>query len=72
MNDDHVENRTTWYRQFWPWFLLALPAAAVIGGILTFYLALRNPDRLIQRIEDERMGPVIFESEQITDEQRTE
>ena len=33
-----------WYRQFWPWFLIALPASAVAGSLLSVYLALRHPD----------------------------
>lgn len=33
-----------WYRQFWPWFLLALPAAAVIAGVITLGIALRHSD----------------------------
>jgi len=33
-----------WYRQGWPWFLIALPATAVIGGIITAILAARGFD----------------------------
>jgi uncharacterized protein len=33
-----------WYRQGWPWFLIALPATAVIGGIITAILAVRGFD----------------------------
>jgi hypothetical protein len=36
-----------WYRQPWPWFLLALPAAAVIGGIATTVLAVRSNDGVV-------------------------
>ncbi len=36
-----------WYRQFWPWFIIALPAAAVAGGLLTLWIAMSNPDRLV-------------------------
>jgi hypothetical protein len=32
-------DQTPWYRQGWPWFLIAVPATAVIGGLVTFYLA---------------------------------
>jgi len=28
-----------WYRQLWPWLLMLPPAAAVIGGGFTLYLA---------------------------------
>ncbi|MGE8655805.1 MAG: FixH family protein [Achromobacter sp.] len=28
-----------WYREFWPWFLMAGPFLAVIGCTITIYLA---------------------------------
>jgi len=28
-----------WFRQFWPWFLIALPLTAVVGSLVTIYLA---------------------------------
>lgn len=36
-----------WYRQFWPWFLIALPASAVIAGLTTVYIAAHNTDGLV-------------------------
>jgi hypothetical protein len=33
-----------WYRQAWPWFLISLPATAVVGGIVTAVLAVRTDD----------------------------
>jgi len=36
-----------WYRQFWPWFLIALPAAAVIASFITLYLAITHPVHLV-------------------------
>jgi hypothetical protein len=38
-----------WYRQFWPWLLIVPPAAAVIGGGLTLYLAVTRPDTLVRK-----------------------
>jgi hypothetical protein len=35
---------TPWYRQAWPWFLISLPATAVIAGSFTFYLAAKDWD----------------------------
>jgi hypothetical protein len=36
-----------WYRHFWPWFLISIPAAAVAGSILTGVLAGRHADSLV-------------------------
>ena len=33
-----------WYRQFWPWFLLALPAVVVVAGFITLYIAIHHAD----------------------------
>ena len=32
-----------WYRQLWPWLIMTPPAAAVVGGFITLYLALAQP-----------------------------
>ncbi len=36
-----------WYKQFWPWFLIALPGAVVIASIATIIIATRNPDSVV-------------------------
>lgn len=36
-----------WYRQFWPWVLLGLPASAVIGCLITIWIATSNPDGVV-------------------------
>ena len=36
-----------WYRQFWPWFLIALPASVVVAGFSTMYIANRHADDLV-------------------------
>ncbi|MEE4146367.1 MAG: FixH family protein [Halieaceae bacterium] len=36
-----------WYRQFWPWFLIALPASVVVGGLVMLYIANRGADDLV-------------------------
>ena len=38
---------TPWYRQFWPWFIMVPPAASVIAGLLTFYLAGGEPSMVV-------------------------
>src|SRR5262249_48788551 len=37
-----------WYRQPWPWFLIALPAAAVIGSLLSATLAISTRDEVVE------------------------
>ena len=39
-----------WYKQFWPWFIIALPASVVVASFFTLWLALSNPDPLV--VED--------------------
>lgn len=36
-----------WYKQFWPWFIIALPASVVIASFFTLWLAISNPDYLV-------------------------
>ncbi len=36
-----------WYKQGWPWFLIALPATAVVAGIITLLIAIRTWDGLV-------------------------
>jgi hypothetical protein len=36
-----------WYAQGWPWFLIALPAVAVVAGIITLVIAVRTSDGLV-------------------------
>lgn len=46
--DVSIDRRPTpWWRQFWPWALIVAPAAAVIGGIATVFLALQSADSLV-------------------------
>lgn len=36
-----------WYRHFWPWFVIALLAAAVTASLYTLYIASRGTDSLV-------------------------
>ncbi len=38
---------TPWYRQFWPWFVFALPACVVVAGITMIVIANRHADDLV-------------------------
>lgn len=41
------EDSEPWYRQFWPWFLIALPGSVVIAGISMVVVANRHADDLV-------------------------
>lgn len=51
MEDRHIENtfinNKPWYQQFWPWFLILLPASVVVAGFSTLYIALKNPHSMV-------------------------
>ena len=37
-----------WYKQFWPWFLISIPAASVAAGMLMLTLAIKGQDPLVR------------------------
>ena len=41
-----------WYKEPWPWVAIAIPGLAVIMGITTLVLALKNPDPVIVTDKD--------------------
>ena len=38
-----------WYKQFWPWFLIALPSAVVIASISTLIISVKHADTLVAK-----------------------
>ena len=46
------EDTKPWYRQFWPWFIIALPAASVVAGVTTVWIAMQTTDSLVVRSDD--------------------
>ena len=36
-----------WYRNPWVWLVIAIPSLTVAGCMLTIYLAITNPHRLV-------------------------
>jgi len=36
-----------WYRDYWPWFLISLPASAVVAGFITLWLAIQSDDGVV-------------------------
>lgn len=45
ISDDSVE--PPWYRQFWPWFLIGLPACVVVASLWTMVIAHSGADDLV-------------------------
>lgn len=41
-----------WYKQFWPWFIIALPASVVVASFFTLWLAITNPDPIVLSDEE--------------------
>lgn len=48
MSSRRLDSPRPWYRHRWPWLLAIPPAAAVIGGVVTLYLAVTRPDVLVR------------------------
>lgn len=46
------EDTLPWYKQFWPWFIIALPASAVIAGLTTVWIAMQSDDSLVYKSDD--------------------
>lgn len=44
---DDAQPTTPWYREPWPWLLMIAPAAAVVGGIFTWWLAAHTNHALV-------------------------
>ena len=41
------KQKTPWYREPWVWLMIALPMSAVVGGMITIYLAVTTSDGLV-------------------------
>jgi hypothetical protein len=52
-----MEDDKPWYKQFWPWFVFALPAIAVIAGITTVIIAMDHRPVVVPHA-DAFKGPV--------------
>ncbi|MDJ0916430.1 MAG: FixH family protein [Woeseiaceae bacterium] len=50
-----------WHRQFWPWFLISIPAATVCACMFTIYLAVTTSDSLVVSVSAESGVDVVTE-----------
>ncbi len=46
-NSKAVDN-LPWYKQFWPWFIIAIPLSAVIAGIAMIIVSVDGADTLVK------------------------
>lgn len=44
MTHTDTDYSTPWYKQFWPWFLIALPTVAVIACFISLDIAIKHAD----------------------------
>ena len=44
---DTVKQKQPWYKYPWVWFMISLPASAVIAGLYTVYIAQQNAPQVI-------------------------
>lgn len=47
MYTNPAEPQRPWYREPWPWLLMLMPGAALIGGIITAVIAVQSWDGLV-------------------------
>ena len=40
-----------WYREFWPWFIIALLSSAVIGSLTSAYFAIHTQDPVLEHAD---------------------
>lgn len=46
MNNPRVTTSEAWYRHFYVWLIIILPACAVVASFATLYIAAKNPPEL--------------------------
>ncbi len=47
------EDTIPWYRQFWPWFIISIPAATVVAGVSTVFIAMQTSDSLVIKSDED-------------------
>ncbi|MCR8923661.1 FixH family protein [Dasania sp. GY-MA-18] len=45
---DNDKQPAPWYQQFWLWFLIFFPALAIVAGVITIIIAVKNEDSLVR------------------------
>jgi uncharacterized protein len=45
--ESKTTRHTVWYREPWPWIVMSGPAVAVIGCLISIYLAVHGADAIV-------------------------
>ncbi|MCO7223939.1 FixH family protein [Pleionea sp. CnH1-48] len=45
---EHPQDTKPWYKQFYPWMIIALPASSVVAGITTVIIATTGADSMVK------------------------
>ena len=67
-------NIRPWYREPWPWVLIAIPLLTVIASAITFWLAVSRPDYLVldapeyQQVKSQLQAEPALETRRAADE----
>lgn len=46
---NNSDKNLPWYKYPWVWFMISLPASAVVAGLLTLYIAQQNAPQVIAK-----------------------
>ena len=46
-NNRAIDEIRPWYREPWPWVLIAIPFLTIVASAFTFWLAVSHPDYLV-------------------------
>jgi hypothetical protein len=57
MQSEANEKAEPWQHNPWVWLVIAIPALTVAGCMLTIFLALTNPDYLVQDTATDHSQP---------------
>jgi hypothetical protein len=62
----HQQSKTAkpWFKQFWPWFLIALPGSVVVASMYTITLAVQNAPVIVQKDIGRFVQPIEVKTEQ--------
>lgn len=41
------EDTLPWYKQFWPWFIISIPALTIVAAMITITIAVKTDDGLV-------------------------